>query len=336
MSAGITPKDFVQQVFYQQEKVLLDFYPTDDKYREVLMDGNYVLQELQKEEDWLWLRDTMGIGYTECPRTGHEIASFKFDTSKVYKLSALFGDCVHLCSWDIYYPGIEEWEPAAKEILKKAVKEYKPGTQYKVDMKTFEGHTSYFIQITSQGFINFTYGATTYMTEKNIAEVNIEYDMWNKIDVPLISAGTHGRNLKDEVSRFGKPNWLSRPLGCYVLNDKLCFNRPFLPFECERAVVIDYQKRIDQFHICDYECGDDELHVKSESSKVLLKYIPDINYVVMKTAATHAMGSPTAQGNIATLTDTAQKLLSAMRENNAMATTCDTMEWYTPGFIEVV
>ena len=336
MSAGITPKDFVQQAFYQQEKVLLDFYPTDDKYREVLMDGNYVLQELQKDEDWLWLRDTIGIGYTEYPRTGHEIASFKFDTSKVYKLSSLFGDCVHLCSWDIYYPGIEEWDPAAKDILKKAIKEYIPKKLYHIEVNEHDSTISYSIMITQQGFVNFTYDGNQYLIEKPISDIKIDYDMWNKIDVPLISAGTHGRNLKDEVSRFGKPNWLSRPLGCYVLDDKLCFNRPFLPFECERAVVIDYQKRIDQFHICDYECGDDDLHVKEESNKIMLKYIPDINYVVMKTAATHAIGSPTAQGNIASLTDTAQKLLSAMRENNAMATTCDTMEWYTPGFIEVV
>ena len=59
MSLGLTPYEFVQQVFYVQEKVLLDFHPDDDVYKEVLTEANLVLQELQKEEDWLWLRDTV-------------------------------------------------------------------------------------------------------------------------------------------------------------------------------------------------------------------------------------------------------------------------------------
>lgn len=322
MSAGITPRDFVQQVFYQQEKVLLDFDPSDDKYKEVLMDGNFVLQELQKEEDWLWLRDTMMIGLTESSSSGHEIVSFKFDTTKVYKLSSLFGDCVHLCAYST--PKIDK-----AGLIIDAIRSWVPGNSFmgqntdfdaKIDVQS-DGYTIYSIndEIVLSGFIYDL----------------IDIDMFDKIDVPLISAGTHGRNIKDEVSKFGKPNWLSRPLGCYVLDDKLCFNRPFTSSECERAVVIDYQKRIDQFHICDHRClfNDEHMAINDEP---MLKMIPDLNYVVIKTASTHAMGSPTAQGNIMSLNDTAQKLLSAMRENNAMATTCDTMEWYTPGFIEAV
>lgn len=322
MSAGITPRDFVQQVFYQQEKVLLDFDPSDDKYKEVLMDGNFILQELQKEEDWLWLRDTRMIGLTEFPSSGHEITRFKFDTTEVYKLSSLFGDCVHLCAYSA--PEVDK-----AGLIINAIRSWVPGDNFieqntdlgaKIDVQP-NGHTIYSIndETVLSGFLYDL----------------IDIDMFDKIDVPLISAGTHGRNIKDEVSKFSKPNWLSRPLGCYVLDDKLCFNRPFLPFECERAVVIDYQKRIEQFHICDHRCPFDEEHMAIHDEPIL-KMVPDLNYVVIKTAAAHAMGSPTAQGNIMTLNDTAQKLLSAMRENNAMATTCDTMEWYTPGFIEVV
>ena len=36
MSFGLTPYEFVQQVYYAQEKVILDFRPDDDKYKEVL------------------------------------------------------------------------------------------------------------------------------------------------------------------------------------------------------------------------------------------------------------------------------------------------------------
>lgn len=321
MSAGITPRDFVQQVFYQQEKVLLDFDPSDDKYKEVLMDGNFVLQELQKEEDWLWLRDTKRIGFTEAGKNDHEIASFSFDTSEVYKLSTLFGDCVHLCAYSISVPDDEGF-------ILDAMKRWVPGKSYS------ENTQGASLTVHPDGKADYNASDGTIYHADNLYDW-LDVDMWDKIDVPLISAGTHGRNIKDEVSTFGKPNWVSRPLGCYVLDDKLCFNRPFTSSECERAVVIDYQRRIDQFHICDHRCPFDEEHMAIHDEP-MLKMIPDLNYVVIKTASTHAMGSPTAQGNIMSLNDTAQKLLSAMRENNAMATTCDTMEWYTPGFIEAV
>ena len=50
-SQGLTTYDFVQQVYYAQEKTILDFWPEDDKFREVLMEANLVLQELQNSED---------------------------------------------------------------------------------------------------------------------------------------------------------------------------------------------------------------------------------------------------------------------------------------------
>lgn len=324
MSAGITPRDFVQQVFYQQEKVLLDFYPTDDKYREVLMDGNYVLQELQKEEDWLWLRDTMSLGMTKDNWQSRKPQTFKIDTESVYKLSGLFGDCVHLCGFLPDTPeDIVNFFTVPNDPSHSA-----PGVLY----KTYD-NAGNIVYVVMPGIFDRP-GFTRVDTVKEVLEYYA--DISTSINVPLISTGTHHSIIKNEVSQFGKPNWGTVPLGCYVLDDKLCFNRPFLPFESNRIVMVDYQKRIDQFHICDYRCPDSDEHIEEFADTPMLQCIPDINYIVMRTAATHAMGSPTAQGNIATLTDTAQKLLSAMRENNAMATTCDTMEWYTPGFIEVV
>jgi hypothetical protein len=104
MSKGITPYDFVQQVFYAQEKVLLDFYPTDDVYKEVLMEANLALQELQQAEDWLWLRETRCIGFTgstrfKTPRSKYnEVEKFSLPAN-VYKPSRLYGDCVRLCRY---------------------------------------------------------------------------------------------------------------------------------------------------------------------------------------------------------------------------------------------
>ena len=43
MSEGLTAYDLVQQVYYVQEKVILDFLPSDDKFMEVVMEANLVL-----------------------------------------------------------------------------------------------------------------------------------------------------------------------------------------------------------------------------------------------------------------------------------------------------
>ena len=62
MSEGLTTYDFVQQVYYAQEKVILDFWPDDDKFKEVLFEANLILQELQNSEDWTWLREQLVLG----------------------------------------------------------------------------------------------------------------------------------------------------------------------------------------------------------------------------------------------------------------------------------
>ena len=56
MSRGITIADFVQQVLYAIYKVRLDvdesvegsFHSKSDKFKEVVMEANFVLQEFQK------------------------------------------------------------------------------------------------------------------------------------------------------------------------------------------------------------------------------------------------------------------------------------------------
>ena len=93
MSFGITPYEFVQQVYYAQEKVLLDFHPTDDKYKEVLVEANLVLQELQGTEDWTWLRDRLELG--PCFGGPRHIPEFQLP-EWVYKPSTLHHDSVKL------------------------------------------------------------------------------------------------------------------------------------------------------------------------------------------------------------------------------------------------
>ena len=93
MSRGITPREFVKQVYYMQEKVLLDFWPTDDKYKEVLYEANLVLQELQNAEDWTWLREQIILG--PCHDHPGSIPEFELPPW-VYKPSTLYHDGVKL------------------------------------------------------------------------------------------------------------------------------------------------------------------------------------------------------------------------------------------------
>lgn len=93
MSQGLAPYDFVQQVYYAQEKVILDFWPDDDKYKEVLFEANLVLQELQNAEDWTWLRDKLVLG--PCFSLPGKIPEFDLP-DWVYKASTLNHDAIHM------------------------------------------------------------------------------------------------------------------------------------------------------------------------------------------------------------------------------------------------
>jgi len=295
MSAGMTPQELVQQVFYLQEKVLLDYWPSDDKYKEVIMEANFVLQELQKEEDWSWLRAQRSLGLfqfnhlqdTEYPR-------YDLNWDDFYKLSSLYGDCVRLYAH----------KPIPAET---AVEDY----------------------------INYIIP-------------------WDYINVPISSTGAKNKVPKKEISHWDHPNVPDFGLYAHQESNQLVFNRPPVFPEFNRVVVVDYQKKFTPLHICNQGCvhtiheeGQEDTEVTPNYSfdnylpcddieDRILTEIPDPSYVAIRTAYYHAMGSPTAQGQIAYLGDQAQKMLSSMRQNDALATMPDYMEYETPGFFEVV
>lgn len=281
MSYGLTPYDFVQQVFYAQEKVLLDFWPSDDKYKEVLVEANLVLQELQNSEDWSWLRERIVLGNCRPEHPG-DIPEFRLPPW-VYKVSTLHNDCVKLHAY-----------------------------------------------------------------HKHCCEDEI--DEFDFIPVPYISRGRlNSTNNQQRIAMATNvPNF---DLGASVVGDVLTFNRPLLPHEANRIAVCDVQRRIEPLHICGPKCKgadpDAEIDYKLDENgnwinpcariedKVFTE-IPDPNYVVMRTAALHAEGSPPAQGRIASLTDNAQKILSAMRSNDSSYTEPDIMAWDTVDFVNVI
>ena len=100
MSRGLTIADFVQQVLYAMYKVRLDvdaskegaFHSKSDKFKEIVMEANFVLQEFQKEQDWNFLRERWDMGIA---RPTHGIQEFRIPDG-VYKVCTGYNDAVRL------------------------------------------------------------------------------------------------------------------------------------------------------------------------------------------------------------------------------------------------
>lgn len=98
----MTIADFVQQVLYAIYKVRLDvtqdaaqaFHSDTDKFKEIVMEANFVQQELQQAMDWNWLRDRLILGTAEVMPDGR-IVEFVLPES-VYKVCTGFNDGVRL------------------------------------------------------------------------------------------------------------------------------------------------------------------------------------------------------------------------------------------------
>lgn len=100
MSRGITIADLVQQVYYAIYKVRLDvdeslegaYHSKTDKFKEVVMEANMVLHDLQKDADWNWLRETWDMGHAEnYRRVGPQKIKIP---DNVYKVCTGYGDAV--------------------------------------------------------------------------------------------------------------------------------------------------------------------------------------------------------------------------------------------------
>ena len=178
-----------------------------------------------------------------------------------------------------------------------------------------------------------------------------EYRVRNFIDVPFASTGDNQWRKDKQHNRHGIIHTPDRKLRAIRVGDIITFNRPLTPYEEHRVAVLDVQRRIAPFHICNEFCKgvkenepinyDRDEHGNwinpcNKIERVKLTEVPDPNYVVMATAARHADGSPAAQHRIQSLIDTSQKIMSAMRQNDAAATDSDYLDWTPVGYIEVV
>ena len=97
----MTIADLVQQVLYAMYKVRLDvdaskegaFHSKSDKFKEVVMEANFVLQEFQKEQDWNFLRERWEIGPAVNPPFGIQEVRIP---DGVYKVCSGYNDAVRL------------------------------------------------------------------------------------------------------------------------------------------------------------------------------------------------------------------------------------------------
>lgn len=273
MSQGLTAYDFMQQVYYAQEKTILDFWPYDDKYKEVLFEANLILQELQNSEDWTWLRDRLVLG--PCHQHPGIIPEFELP-DWVYKASTINHDCIYLHPMDPWHHG---------------------------------------------------------------------YDEHHYLTVPFASTGDNAYRKERQMSSFGVIHFPDIKLRAVRVGNTITFNRLLTPHEAHCIAIADVQRRIEQFHICDDTCTFTEINGRPVCNKELddegneikhLQTIPDPNYVIMATAARHAEGSPPALARVAGLQDAAQKIMSAMRQNDSSATDADWQDWDVPGYYEVI
>lgn len=269
---SMTLDDLVRQVYYTQEKVVLDFHYYDDKFREVIMELNLVLQELQKEEDWLWLRERLVLGPCRDFMGDHGIPEFRLP-EWVYKPSGLHEDGVRLYATD---------------------------------------HCG------------------------DLIDGNYLYAPWSH-------AGEINHPHMDWYTRFGGVNMPDEDLEAINFSGLVTFNRRLNAEERKRIAVTDVQREIELVKVPprfdEYKAASDEKREEwSEyyEEKRFFSEIPDPNYLVFRVAALHCIGSPVAQMRQQDLTDSAQKLLSAMREANSMATRPSRVEYTIPGFINVV
>ena len=106
MSRGMTIADFVQQVLYAVYKVRLDvgfsdetpqaFHADTDRFKEVVMEANFVLNDLQKDQDWNWLRKKWHMGPVEVHPDGR-IMEF-YLPKDAYKVATGYNDAVRVHS----------------------------------------------------------------------------------------------------------------------------------------------------------------------------------------------------------------------------------------------
>lgn len=265
MSRGMTIAEFVQQVLYAVYKVRLDvdtgvenaWHSKSNQFKEIVMEGNFVLQELQKDLDWTFLRDRWEMGITT---NNHGIQEFKLPPD-VYKVCTGYNDAVRLHPYNHGCPG-----PIVGEI-------------------------------------------------------------------PWTQARSGSARVVDMFDEWGNINAVDNSQMAFTVGDIVTFKRPWFPHESGLLVETDVIRYLEPLHICDDNCPD---HCPKAYENRVFTEIPDPYWMVVRTAAKRAEADPDVADRVQSLTDEANKMISAMRENDQSHTTTDTYRTAELGYVGVL
>lgn len=298
MSKGMKPYDFVQQVYYAQEKVILDFVPYDDKYREVLFEANLILQELQNIEDWTWLREKLILGPChhlpgtvpewELPDWVYKISTCNHDCVRLMRPIAMHHDSVYHIHRFIPYSGMYLDQKHYIDVPIASVGD----NQYRREMAVTE------------------YGAVHFPTDP--------YPMGNLRAIRIGNTITFNRPLTPFEQTFVATIDVQRKIPLIHVCDETCTTE-------DDDQEWDYH--IDEQH--------DFIKPCKKIERAIFTDVPDPNYMVMATASRHAEGSPPALARVAGLQDAAQRIMSQMRQNDSASTDSDWQDWEVPGYVTV-
>lgn len=265
-SLGMTIADFVQQVLYAMYKVRLDvthdsnlpqaFHADTDKFKEIVMEGNFVLQDLQKTMDWNWLRMSWQMGTAARTSVDH-VQSFRMPEN-AYKVCTGFNDAVRLHNPD-------------------------NGALF--------------------------------------------------VEVPFTSPRSARVNTVSMFDTGGRLNVSDHRMQAFVTGRNVSFTRPFFDHETGAVLETDVIRRLDDLHICDSTCAQPCTYAYQVP---VFTEIPDPYYMVVKTAAKKAEGDPSIADRVMGMADEANKLLSAMRQNDSAKTVPDTYTTAELGYTRIL
>lgn len=265
MGRGITIADLVQQVLFRVYGVRLEtdgsdpgltvYSCTTDRYREIVMAANIVLEELQKEADWSFLRTVLELGFACNGKDGRP------------------------CEMEL-----PEWT-------------YRPAIGYDDSVRLLLPCRT--------------------------------------LEIPWVQARqlNHRRiEMIDELGLHDVPDFSQKAA---LIGSTVAFSRPWADHEDGYALETDVIRRIDPLPIVKGRTATEEQR-KEQYEKRFLTEIPDIQYVVAKTAVRRAEVDPSAVDRVQPLTDEATRYLSAMRENDSAHNYLDNYHAFELGYVEVL
>lgn len=151
------------------------------------------------------------------------------------------------------------------------------------------------------------------------------------MQIPFTSPRQGNRFQRQMYAPNGEYNTVNTEQQAFVVGDTLAFKRPFYRWE-HGLLETDVIRWMEPLHICDDDCDD---HCPLAYEQKVLTELPDIHWMITRTAAKRAEGDPSVVDRVQSLTDEAKQILSAYREDDSAHNVPDYWDTAPLGFVEV-